>query len=105
MRALWGSKVGDLAFSQFLSILKDVAAKRGKTVIQIDRFERTTGKCSGCGHLQTLELRERTFHCTGCNLTLDRDHNAAINICYAGASAYTNREIVSRVPKKTRRLA
>ncbi len=105
MKALWGRKVSDLAFSQFLNIVKHVAAKHGKTVVQIGRFERTTGKCSGCGHLQNLELRERTFHCASCGLVLDRDHNAAINICYAGASAYTNRETVSRVPQKTRRLA
>jgi putative transposase len=105
MKALWGRKVSDLAFSQFMSILKHVAAKRGKILVQIDRFERTTGKCSGCGHVQSLELRERTFHCDSCGLVLNRDHNAAINICYAGASAYTNREIVSRVPQKTRCLA
>ena len=98
MKALWGRKVSDLAFYQFMSILKHVAAKRGKAVVQIERFERTTGKCSCCGHLQPLELRERTLHCDSCGLVLDRDHNAAINICYAGASAYANREIVSRVP-------
>lgn len=105
MKALWGRKVSDLAFCQFLSILKHIAAKRGKTVLQIGRWERTTGKCSGCGHEQDMELRDRIFHCDSCGLVLDRDHNAAINIGYAGASAYANREIVSRVPQKTRRLA
>jgi putative transposase len=105
MKALWGRKVSDLGFSNFMLTLKHVAAKRGKSVLQIGRWERTTGKCSGCGHLQNLELRERTFRCDSCGLVLDRDHNAAINICYAGASAYTNREIVSRAPQKTRRLA
>jgi len=105
MKSLWGRKVSDLAFANFMSILKHIAARRGKTVLQIGRWERTTGKCSGCGHLQTLELRARTFHCDSCGLVLDRDHNAALNIFYAGASAYTNREIVSRVPQKTRRLA
>ncbi|MCL4875869.1 MAG: transposase [Anaerolineae bacterium] len=105
MKRLWGRKVSDLAFGQFLTILKHVATKRGKVVVQIERWERTTSQCSRCGYRQNLELRERTFHCGSCGLVLDRDHNAAINICYAGASAYTNREIVSRVPQKTRRLA
>ncbi|MBZ0308475.1 MAG: transposase [Anaerolineae bacterium] len=105
MKALWGRKVSDLAFGQFLNILKHIAAKRGKTVVQIGRWERTTGKCSACGHTQTLALRDRTFHCERCGFTLDRDHNAAINICNARASAYTNRETVSRVPQKTRRFA
>ncbi len=104
MKALWGRKVSDLAFSQFLNILKYVASTRGKTVVQIGRWEPTTGKCSCCGYLQKMELRERTFHCGGCGRVLDRDHNAAMNIYDAGASAYTNREVVSRVPPKTRRL-
>jgi putative transposase len=97
MRCLWGRKVNDLAFRQFLDILRHVAAKRGKAVITINRFERTTGKCSSCGHLQTLELRQRTFHCASCNLVLGRDHNAAINILRAGSSAHTSLEAVSRV--------
>jgi transposase len=98
-------KVSDLAFYQFMQILKHVAFKRGKVVVQMSRFERTTGKCSACGHHQKMELRDRTFVCKNCGVVLDRDHNAAINICYAGASAYANRVVVSHVPQKTRRHA
>lgn len=105
MKALWGRKVSDLAFGQFLDLLKQVAAKRGKAVVQIGRWERSTGVCSRCGHEQRLELRERVFHCGSCGLVLGRDHNAAINISYAGASAYANRETVSRTPRKVRRFA
>lgn len=61
--------------------LRHMAANRGKTVVRIGHFVRTMGKCSGCGHPQALELCERTFHCDSCGLTLDRDQNAAINIC------------------------
>jgi putative transposase len=105
MKRLWGRKVSDLAFYQFMQILKHVASKRGKVVVQIGRFERTTSKCSACGHHQKMELRDRTFVCKNCGVVLDRDHNAAINICYAGASAYANRVVVSHVPQKTRRHA
>jgi len=87
MKRLWGRKVSDLAFGQFMTILKQVADKRNKVVKQIGRFERTTGRCSRCGHRQDLTLRERVFQCQSCGLTLDRDHNAAINILNAGASA------------------
>ena len=80
MKKLWGRKISDLGFTQFMQILEWVAFKRGKRVIYIDRFERTTGKCSKCGHKQKLTLDERTFECQNCGLTLDRDHNAAINI-------------------------
>ena len=100
MKARWGRKVSDLAFSQFVSILKHVALKRGKTVQLIGRFEPTTGKCSHCGHRQALELRHRTFRCEQCALTLDRDHNAALNIRCAGASAHTTLEMRKSRPQK-----
>jgi putative transposase len=86
MKALWGRKVSDLGFAQFLKTLKWVACKRGKRVVLIDRFERTTQKCSNpnCGHKQSLALADRTFICETCGLVLDRDHNAALNILEAG---------------------
>lgn len=86
MKALWGRKVSDLGFSSFMNILEWVAFKRGKSVRKVSRWERTTGKCSNCGHLQNLELRERVFHCENCNLVIGRDHNAAINIKTVGTS-------------------
>lgn len=84
MKALWGRKVSDLGLAQFLSVLTWVALKRGKQVVFIDRFERTTSKCSGCGHEQSITLAERTFVCAHCALSLDRDYNAALNILEAG---------------------
>jgi putative transposase len=59
-----------------------VAFKRGKVVIQIGRWDRTTGKCSCCGHEQAMDLKERTFRCENpaCGLVIERDHNSAINI-------------------------
>lgn len=84
MKALWGRKVSDLGLAQFLNVLKWVALKRGKQIVFIDRFERTTGKCSGCGHEQSVTLAERVFRCEHCGLTLDRDYNAALNILAAG---------------------
>jgi len=67
-----------------------VAFKRGKRVIFLDRWTPTTQTCSNCGERQKLDLKQRTFACGHCGLTLDRDHNAAINI-RAGASAHTAR--------------
>ena len=84
MKRLWGRKVSDRGFSQFIKIIEWVAFKRGKKVKFIDRWERTTGKCSSCGHKQKLELKDRVFQCEDCGLTIDRDHNAAINILEAG---------------------
>ena len=86
MKALWGRKVSDLGFGRFMSILDWVVFKRGVTLVKIGRWERTTAKCSGCGHKQAMALRDRVFVCACCGLALDRDHNAAINIKAIGAS-------------------
>lgn len=90
MKRLWGRKVSDLGFAQFVKIVEWVAFKRGKRVIFLDRWTPTTQICSNCGERQKLGLKQRIFACGHCGLVLDRDHNAAINI-RAGASAHTAR--------------
>ena len=46
-----------------------------------DRFEPTSKKCSFCGWInKELKLSDRTFNCSECGLSLDRDINASINI-------------------------
>jgi putative transposase len=84
MKRLWGRKVSDLGFAKFIKIIEWVALKRGKRLILVDRWERTTGKCAACGHQQTLGLQERTFSCKQCSLVIDRDQNAAKNILALG---------------------
>lgn len=39
----------------------------------------TSKKCSSCGKIHNLTLKDRIMNCS-CGLLLDRDHNAAINI-------------------------
>ena len=80
MQRLWGRKINDLGFADFLIILKYVAEKTGKTVVQIKQWLPSSKTCSACGTVkENLELRERTFRCE-CGFVLDRDLNAAINI-------------------------
>src|SRR5215510_130445 len=66
MKRLWGRQVSDLGFGKFMAILEFVALKRGNVVVRIDRFERTTGKCSRCGHQQAMILKQRWFDCSKC---------------------------------------
>ena len=80
MKQLWGKKISDLGFSDFLTILKYVAKKTGKQVTQIKQWLPSSKTCSACGAVkEDLELRERTFRCE-CGFVLDRDLNAATNI-------------------------
>lgn len=101
MKALWGRKVSDLGFGQFMNILEWVALKRGKQVIKINRFTPTTRVCSNCGQVHNLTLRDRMLTCD-CGLTLDRDHNAALNILRVGASTPYQSERKTRVRLRSR---
>jgi len=88
MKRLWGRKVSDLGFASFLEILEWVAFKRGKQVVKIDRWYPSTQKCHHCGYLNAdITLRDREWVCPNCGTHHKRDHNAAINIKTAGASA------------------
>ena len=81
MQRLWGRKISDLGFADFLIILKYVAEKTGKAVVQIGKWLPSSKTCSVCGTIKdSLELRERTFRCCECGFVSDRDLNAAINI-------------------------
>jgi len=87
MQRLWGRKISDLAFSEFLQILESVARKKGKQVIYIDRSYPSSKTCSCCGHvLKDLDLSTREWRCPACQSVNDRDENAAINIQAVGAS-------------------
>ncbi|HEY9873235.1 MAG TPA: RNA-guided endonuclease TnpB family protein [Candidatus Obscuribacterales bacterium] len=86
MQRLWGRKISDLAFGEFLQILESVARKKGKQVIYIDRWYPSTKTCSCCGHvLENLDLSTREWRCPSCQSINDRDENAAKNIQAVGA--------------------
>lgn len=54
--------------------------KYGKKIIKIGRFEPSSQICSCCGHRQKMPLENRTYVCSECGMSIDRDVNAAINI-------------------------
>lgn len=76
--------IADVGWSIFTTVLKWQTEKRGKHLIQIGRFEPSTKTCSSCGHKQDMPLNVRTYDCSNCDLVLDRDLNAAINIKHLG---------------------
>ena len=85
MKRLWGRKVSDLAFYQFVEILKYKCIKHGRKLLQVGQWTATTKPCSHCGfHNQTLTLNDRQWTCPKCGSHHDRDINAAINILRAG---------------------
>lgn len=89
MQALWGRKVGDLARSEFMGILKYVASVKGKTIGLVDRFYPSSKTCFDCGYVhKDLKLSDRRWACPACGTIHDRDINAALNIHCVGASTH-----------------
>ena len=95
IKALWGRKVSDLAFADFVKKLVYVASKKGVKIVFIDKWYPSSKTCSACGAInQALNLRDRNWRCNDCATTHDRDRNAAINIFRVGASTHEG-EVVS----------
>lgn len=87
MQRLWGRKIGDLAFAEFLKILEFVAEKKGKIVSYIDQWYPSSKTCSECNYvLDKLGLDERYWVCPSCSSKHGRDLNASRVIQKVGAS-------------------
>ena len=84
MQQLWGRKVGDLGFADFLSKAGWMATKLGRDLVKINQWTPTTKRCSCCWHIQDVALNVRVFVCERCGHTEDRDLNAAKSILEEG---------------------
>jgi putative transposase len=73
----------DAAWSQFAAHLTYKAAWAGKTLVPVNPAY-TSQDCSQCGHRECKPLSQCVHQCVYCGLTLDRDHNAALNILRLG---------------------
>ena len=81
MKRIWGRKVSDLAFGQFVEILRFKCSKHNREFRQVGQWTATTKPCSDCGyHNRNLSLNDRQWTCPNCGSHHDRDINAAINI-------------------------
>lgn len=87
MKKLWGRKISDLSYGEFVQILEWEALKNGSKVVKIDRFAPSSKACHCCGFINDeLTLKDRSWTCPSCGEHLDRDVNAAINIRNLGLS-------------------
>ena len=95
MKSLWGRKVSDLGFSDFVQKLKYIVSKKSTEIRFIDKWYPSSKTCHVCGAINPeLNLRDRNWQCPSCHTELDRDRNAAINIHRVGASTLSE-EVVS----------
>ena len=73
--------IHDAAWSGFFSMLRNKAEEAGYVFIAVNPAY-TSQTCSKCGHklLDKLTLVDRVFICPDCQLHIDRDFNASLNI-------------------------
>ena len=84
MKRLWGRKVSDLAFGNFVEILEYKCFKHNRDFRRLGQWTATSKPCSDCGHHnKNLSLSDRHWTCPECGSHHDRDINAAINILRA----------------------
>jgi len=94
MKALWGRKVSDLGFADFVKKLVYIAKKKGVKLTFIDKWYPSSKTCSTCGAVnEALNLRDRNWQCNECGTAHDRDRNAAINIYRVGASTLEGEDV------------
>ena len=73
----------DNGYGLFLQMLEYKLSERGKYLVKVDKWYPSSQICSRCGQKKKLGLADRWYDCT-CGLSIDRDHNAAINILQEG---------------------
>ena len=88
MARLWGKKVLDLAFGDFMLKIRWQAHKRCKRVETINRWIATTTVCHSCGQKHAfIDLKVREWRCS-CGIKHDRDVNAAKVVHKVGISTF-----------------
>ncbi len=85
--------IADASWSEFFSKLSNKAEEAGRQLVKVNPAY-TSQDCSrdpvwgtGNHHRQKMPLSERTYHCPCCLLSIDRDLNAALNMCGLGLQA------------------
>lgn len=85
MKRIWGRKVSDLVYSEFVKILEYEALINGCEIIKVDRWYPSSKTCSSCGFLNDdLSLKIRDWVCPSCGIQHRRDFNASVNILNQG---------------------
>ena len=74
----------DIANCSFYTIKEHLirkAKERNIVVRLVDRFYPSSKACSNCGsYKKDLKLSQRVYHCNSCQVKIDRDFNASLNI-------------------------
>lgn len=80
-------QIADASWGQLICYLSYKAECAGRELILVDPTD-TSKMCSHCGKIkENLELNVRIYKCEHCQLEIDRDYNAAINVKIKGLAS------------------
>jgi putative transposase len=79
-KSILSKSIGQSCWYTFTKMLEYKAASAGSQVIFCEECIPTSQECSRCGRLTKHSLFERIYRCPHCELIMDRDINAAVNI-------------------------
>jgi len=83
--------ISDVSWSKFNTLLEYKSERSSVNILRIGRFEPSSKMCS-CGVInQDLQLSDRTWMCSSCGVTHDRDILASQNIQKFAIQAYKNK--------------
>ena len=97
--------IADASWGTFFEWCGNIAERDGFHFHQVDP-KNTSQTCSACGEKsqKKLSLAIRTFNCQFCGNSMDRDHNAALNILLRAACAHRGERWVTNL-YETRNLS
>ena len=83
------------SFYKFINILKYKCEWNNIEFIKADRFYPSSKKCGCCGNVKKdLKLNDRIYKCNICNLVIDRDFNASLNLKKYGENVLKNKSVI-----------
>ena len=72
--------ITEASLRKFRILLKDRIRKYETTIVIADKYYASTKMCSKCGNKKIMKINDRIYKCDCCELVIDRDLNAAINL-------------------------
>lgn len=88
----FSKRINDIGYHTFVKMLEYKCHDSGKVFHQVDKYFASSKICSECGKKKkTLPLSQRVYSCE-CGNVIDRDLNAALNICIEGFKSFFIKE-------------
>ena len=73
--------LSDVSFYEFKRMLAYKSEYYKRQIVEASRFYPSSKLCSNCGSIKAnLTLKDRIYKCEYCNISIDRDYNASVNL-------------------------